>query len=784
MVETLDSPPKIGYILGMQNSTATAPVAPNTATKSVLARLLATENIHVEHSDVPTAAFDLKTRTLILPRWKDMSNALYDMLVGHEVSHALNTPQTGWSNDSKTLAAKHGVGEAVARQYLNIAEDARIERLIKTKFPGLRADFFKGYGELHAKNFFDTNGQAWSDMCLGDRVNLHFKLGLHTGACITFTASEQTVVDALDAAVSWEDAVAAADAMLAVDAAKWQKQQETEQSENGNPMPTDGEGEGASQPQQSSDAATGEGETKQQSGNTQRDGGEKSAPSAGSNPDSQGGSGAGDAANASSSGADRKPQNNMPAPRTQSAFDNAMKTLNENKKRGGYDVVRIGLCEPQDVVVDFKTVLADAESIVTRNRLTIEPFRSSEYKTASSAMATAFDRRKAADTWKRTVIAKTGNIDPLRMTQYRWNEDIFRRTARVTTGKNHGIVILLDWSGSMHPIMQQTLGQLLILTDFCRMAGVPFEVFAFSDSPYATLPNGVDPYSNEAWELYNKQSKEWNDKMSGKAGTAHVSLLNFFSSRMTAAQYERMKGIMWKSWGYVANDRRYRMSSTPTVAALYHLCPVVERFLKTNGVQIAHTVVLTDGEATDGFYPNVKYAGNAYGNHHHVVEDAVTGASYDIEHHYESDGVTSKPFQRGSVRWDIRSCNASVCAAIDILRRRTGSKVHWIGLTERAGTTIPSMGDFVADTKGNNWSRDGYARGRAGSFDTAVIAAAARFGGAGNDSWLNKQLDKMDEKIDSAKTARTLVTAVVNKQAMANSMRSLATLIGEYLALA
>ena len=65
-----------------------------------------------------------------------------------------------------------------------------------------------------------------------------------------------------------------------------------------------------------------------------------------------------------------------------------------------------------------------------------------------------------------------------------------------------------------------------------------------------------------------------------------------------------------------------------------------------------------------------------------------------------------------------------------------------------------------------------------------MIAAAARFGGAGNDSWLNKQLDKMDEKIDGAKTARTLVTAVVNKQAMANSMRSLATIIGEYLALA
>jgi len=765
----------------MQNSTHTASTAPNTATKSVLARLLATENISVEHSDVPTAAFDLKSRTLILPRWKDMSNSLYDMLVGHEVSHALNTPQNGWTADSKTLAAKHGVSDGVARQYLNIAEDARIERLIKNKFPGLRADFFKGYGELHAKNFFDTAGQAWSDMCLGDRVNLHFKLGLHTGASITFTASEQTIVDALDAANTWADAVAAADAMLAVDAAKWQKEKQQSESESGEAVPSDGEGEASEN--QSSDSQTGEGESKQESGNTKQDGGERSAPSAASTPDSQGGSGAGDAASKSNGNAAAQPKNDMPMPRTQSAFDNALQTLNEAKKSGGYDVIRVGVCEPQDVVVDFKTVLADAESIVSRNRLTVEPFRSSEYKTASTAMATAFDRRKAADTWKRTVIAKTGGVDPLRMTQYKWNEDIFRRTARVTTGKNHGIVILLDWSGSMHGIMQQTLGQLLILTDFCRMAGVPFEVFAFSDSPYIPLPQGVDAYSNEAWDIAAKQSKEWQSKMSGKAGTAQVSLINFFSSRMTAPQYERMKGIMWKQWGYIANDRRYRMSSTPTVAALYHLCPVVERFLKSNRIQIAHTVVLTDGEATDGFYPNVKYSGNAYGNHHHVMEDAVTGVSYDLDTHWEYEGMTSKQFQRGSVRWD-KPYNASVCAAIDILRRRTGSKVHWIGLSERSGATVPSMGGFVPDAKGNNWSRDGYARGRAGGFDTAVIAAAARFGGAGNDSWLNKQLDKMDEKIDGAKTARTLVTAVVNKQAMANSMRSLATIIGEYLALA
>ena len=76
----------------MQISTLIAP----TAVKSTLARLLAAENISVEHKDTPTAYFDLKNRVLALPRWKEMSGALYDMLVGHEVAHALWTPAGNW----------------------------------------------------------------------------------------------------------------------------------------------------------------------------------------------------------------------------------------------------------------------------------------------------------------------------------------------------------------------------------------------------------------------------------------------------------------------------------------------------------------------------------------------------------------------------------------------------------------------------------------------------------------------------------------------------------------
>ena len=55
--------------------------------KSQLAKLLATEDLIVEHKNVDTAQFNVHTRVLILPQWDRASNNVYDMLVGHEVGH-------------------------------------------------------------------------------------------------------------------------------------------------------------------------------------------------------------------------------------------------------------------------------------------------------------------------------------------------------------------------------------------------------------------------------------------------------------------------------------------------------------------------------------------------------------------------------------------------------------------------------------------------------------------------------------------------------------------------
>ena len=102
--------------------------------KSVLAKLLATENITVRHIHCRSASFDTQSRVLTCPIWYDMEDFLYDLIMGHEVGHALYTPNDGWIGFQKKYG-KNRVG------FLNCIEDARIEKLIKRKFPGLRKSF-------------------------------------------------------------------------------------------------------------------------------------------------------------------------------------------------------------------------------------------------------------------------------------------------------------------------------------------------------------------------------------------------------------------------------------------------------------------------------------------------------------------------------------------------------------------------------------------------------------------------------------------------------------------
>ena len=168
--------------------------------KSQLARLLATEDLVVEHKKVETAQFNVQTRVLTLPLWDKASENVIDMLVSHEVGHALYTPDEEWWKEYE-----------VHPSFVNIVEDARIEKLMKRRYDGISKTFYKGYTELHNDDFFQVKKKNISEMILADRVNLHYKIGTYYN--IPFSSDEMFFVNKIDLCETFEDTLKAAKAL-------------------------------------------------------------------------------------------------------------------------------------------------------------------------------------------------------------------------------------------------------------------------------------------------------------------------------------------------------------------------------------------------------------------------------------------------------------------------------------------------------------------------------------------------------------------------------------------
>ena len=161
---------------------------------SLLAKLLAEEDIHVVHRQQPTAMFDVLNRELSLPIWKDMSKNIQDLMTLHEVGHALWTP----------LEMMDKVKEQkISFSVVNVLEDVRIEKAVQLKYKGAVKIFNKGYQELIHSNFFETVGKKIENYNLIDRINLHYKH--HTD--VPFSNDEMVWVKKANETVTSDDVI-------------------------------------------------------------------------------------------------------------------------------------------------------------------------------------------------------------------------------------------------------------------------------------------------------------------------------------------------------------------------------------------------------------------------------------------------------------------------------------------------------------------------------------------------------------------------------------------------
>ena len=467
--------------------------------KSILSRLLAGENIDVQHQNVQTASFDVANRVLTLPMWENMTNELYDMLVGHEVAHALFTP-AGMDPLMEAVNSINARDFNGAKDCLNIVEDARIERLMKDKFPGLVRDFRIGYDQMHATGIFGDLPATTIGMPLADRVNLHFKL--ETRYPVFFNDEERDLVNRIALATEWSEVV---DLARELYDESMSQQDENEQEEGEGveaPNGTEGEGpsaQGGAPNDEKSEEGEGEGRgIAGDNGEEEGGEGEKSSTSdregtesgAGMNDDTDDGESADSEQSESDStnpDATEGGQNEPTLKRstTMKGMEEALVDTNTDDEthlhvygqlpaRMDIDKVIIPVSEitkelSQNLSIDHKIALkAYGESFIRDQKLLV------------NVMAKQFDMKKAADVARRVQTAKTGVLDTLKMVNYKFSEDIFKRNTVLPKGKNHGMVIMIDWSGSMDKQMGDTIQQAINLAMFCKRIGIPFQVYGFS----------------------------------------------------------------------------------------------------------------------------------------------------------------------------------------------------------------------------------------------------------------------------------------------------------------
>ncbi len=633
--------------------------AHNHNAKSQLAKLLATENITVQHKpDAKTAWFDVKSRVLCLPVWREMSNDLYDLLVVHEVGHALDTPADGWM-DAITDIAKRIAGSTSNRAvlavkgFLNVIEDARIDKRQKRRFPGARRNYVKGYAELIEKDFFGTVSKNVNSMSFIDRLNIYCKGGAMLG--IKFTAEEKAMLVKVEAAETFDEVLALTEEIFAWSKQKQEDQQQEMDDFRAKSAETDGDGDDESEFEFSDDEAEDD-EAEYGSSGSSSDNDEEDEEDA---DDAE----ASDAGDASGEKKDDKPldigsqgNDDIPESETEKAWQERQNDLviNSNEE---YIYAKIPRPVNYDKVVnDYKIVLADQRKCVAgfwnvewlqSVRAELQKFKSDEAATLSF-MVKEFEMRKSADEYARTSVSKTGVIDTNKLHSYKYNDDLFRRITSVATGKNHGFVMFIDWSGSMDIHLKKTVKQLLSLTMFCKRAQIPFEVYSFRCANNFDYEAGRLP---ENGRLFTDNPNELDfDNFVAR---------NLLSSRMNVAEFNDAMFHLYimACGGHLKCDG---MTSTPLNECIGTADLIVNRFKARSKVQIVNTIFLTDGES-DPIHSihNVPTYGK---NRKFILQDEITKKNYDIRPASKDSWYRHQPYGEKSM----------TALLLRVLKERTG----------------------------------------------------------------------------------------------------------------
>ena len=570
--------------------------------KSVLARLLANENVTVQQGNYPTASFDVVNRVLNLPLWKDMSSDLYDLLVGHEVSHALHTP-----SDPKVLNIPN-----VPFSFVNVVEDIRIEKMIMRKYPGLVANFTRGYDELLEMDLFGIKDKDINLMPFMDKLNIKSKG--RAAVEVEFTDEETPYFEKAMAVETFEDV-----REVVLEIAEWlrSKNEELEDPETQQDFSQSPEDDEDNQPADSmpvesnEDKPESEDETEEGNGKeTEKDGEDESEEendskgSASDDSDDDGDEESDDEDEQSKSGAggdihsiikeSSDDVDDLDEVSTDIAqHNNESKLLDDSAKIFAQGMSRD---EYEAYTVKFEQILETRQEqikFVNNNYPSRVPEAEKAWaefqadaKPVVNLMAKEFEMRKAAYRTKRAKTSTKGSLDVAKLHAYKYDDNLFKQVTTLADGKSHGLMMLVDYSGSMNNVMPAVIRQTATLVMFCKRVGIPFQVFGFT-SPYSSKVDRTVKWKNPA------------NRVATRIENDELQLTELYSSRMNKRQLEfALKTAIFCAYEpYYFQTPLERLGNTPLNSAVMAMQYAIEDFRKQNPVDKMRLITLTDGDS-------------------------------------------------------------------------------------------------------------------------------------------------------------------------------------------
>ena len=549
-----------------------------------LARCLSQENIIVEHKKVSTAMFDVERRVLTLPNWSKASETVYQMLILHEISHAIWTDNIDWTIEYPE----------VPKDFVNILEDVRVEKLCKRKYPGAGKHFFNGYNELNSDDFFSTKEENLDELSFIDRINLYYKIGAFHN--IAFNDDEDQFLTRVGQTETFDEVLKLAREIVEFVKHKQDKSNLPEVDMNQSSS-SSGEEPNSSQSSQGSGSDTqneeegeeeGQGEGEEQSNSTE-------AP--------EGGGSGFDPSN-------QHEERNELESKTSKSFDEKSQDLVDRySQETNYVELPEMILENMIIPNDFIHRKAKEEYSRTDVNKDFFALACKEYATYKksaekevSYLVKEFECKKSADQYARASTARTGVLDTQKLHTYKFNEDLFKKVSVVPDGKNHGLIFILDWSGSMSNFILDAYKQLLNLVWFCRKVNIPFEVYAFTldCSSYMELqPNHPPIYKKVAGIIAPESS---------------FRLMNFFTSKTNnRVLEEQLKNIWTACYAYQNHrgvvPRHLELSGSPIGESIMALHSLIPDFQAKNKLQKVNVIFLTDGEG----YQNAVTKEKTYG---------------------------------------------------------------------------------------------------------------------------------------------------------------------------